>query len=288
MKKSLLVIILTLLLVPRLHAAQSVVTEAEGYACMGDDKSRKATEEVAVRDAKRKATESAVTYIQSETHVKDAVLEQDLMSAYSNAQVKVIQDLEKKWYKEEGLGDCYRVKLKVEVIPDQKAMAALAKGKGEILESDPSAPLSVKVWTDRKEYQQGDRVKLYLKGNKPFYGRLVYKDAAGNLVQLLPNPYRENNYFNGGSVYELPSGEDRYDLEVSPPFGSEGITVYASTAPQGNLELQASGAVFDIRTKAADIPITTRGIKLTAKGSGANRNPAAEFSEAGTDLRTGK
>lgn len=288
MKKSLLVIILTLLLVPRLHAAQSVVTEAEGYACMGDDKSRKATEEVAVRDAKRKATESAVTYIQSETHVKDAMLEQDLMSAYSNAQVKVIQDLEKKWYKEEGLGDCYRVKLKVEVIPDQKAMAALAKGKGEILESDPSAPLSVKVWTDRKEYQQGDRVKLYLKGNKPFYGRLVYKDAAGNLVQLLPNPYRENNYFNGGSVYELPSGEDRYDLEVSPPFGSEGITVYASTAPQGNLELQASGAVFDIRTKAADIPITTRGIKLTAKGSGANRNPAAEFSEAGTDLRTGK
>jgi hypothetical protein len=288
MEKALIVIILTLLFVPRLHAAQSVVTETEGYACMGDDKSRKETEQGAVKDAKRKATESAATYIQSETHVKDAMLEKDLISAYANAQVKVIQDLEKIWYKEEGLGDCYRVKLKVEVIPDEKAMTALAKGKQEILESDPSAPLSVTVWTDRKEYKQGDKVKLYLKGNKPFYGRVVYKDAGGKLLQLLPNPYRENNYFNGGSVYELPSGDDRYDMEVSPPFGSEGVTVYASTAPHGNLEVEASGAVFDVKTRHADIPIDTRGIKLSAKESGGGSRPAAaQFFEAGTELRTG-
>ena len=287
MKKALLFITLTILIVPRLHAAQSVVTEAEGYSCMGDDKSRKGTEQIAVKDAKRQATESAVTYIQSETHVKDSILEKDLMSAYTNAQVKVIQELDKKWYKEEGLGDCYRVKLKVEVVPDEKAIAALAKGKQDIMENDPAAPLSVKVWTDRKEYKKGEKIKIYLKGNKPFYGRVVYKDAGSNLVQLLPNPYRENNYFNGGSIYELPSGDDRYDLEVSPPFGRDEITVYASTAPQGKLEVEAAGAVFDVKTSLADIPISTRGIKLTAKGSGAGSGKsAAEFFETGVELRT--
>ena len=51
-------------------------------------------------------------------------------SAYANAQVKVIQELLKKWYKEQGLGDCYRVKLQVEVIPDEKAMIGMAK-KGQ-------------------------------------------------------------------------------------------------------------------------------------------------------------
>ena len=53
------------------------------------------------------------------------------------------------------------------------------------------------------------------------------------MVQILPNPYRNENYFQGGAVYEIPSGNDRFDLEISPPFGKENITVYASTSPLG-------------------------------------------------------
>src|ERR1035437_2740385 len=83
-----MILALIFLTTARLHAGQSsVILETEGYACMGDDKSRKQTEQVAYLDGKRKATESAVTYIQSETHVKDAILEKDLVSAFANAQV---------------------------------------------------------------------------------------------------------------------------------------------------------------------------------------------------------
>jgi hypothetical protein len=56
-------------------------------------------------------------------------------------------------------------------------------------------------------------------------------NRAGIRVQLLPNSYRAENYFNGGVVYEVPSGNDRFDLEVSPPFGKENIFVYASSSP---------------------------------------------------------
>jgi hypothetical protein len=98
-------------------AAKPVATETEGYACMGDDKSRKETEQAAINDAKRKATEYAATYIKSETHVKDAVLEKDLLSAYANAKVKVLKELEKGWYKDPLLGECYKTRMKVEVIP---------------------------------------------------------------------------------------------------------------------------------------------------------------------------
>lgn len=48
-------VILLLLSVATLHASQSTITESEGYACMGDDKSRKQTEQAAMADAKRKA-----------------------------------------------------------------------------------------------------------------------------------------------------------------------------------------------------------------------------------------
>lgn len=286
MTRFLLAIALLALLAPELHASESMVTESEGYSCMGDDKSRKQTEQAAFNDAKRKAAESALVHIQSESLIKDGMLEKDLVSAYANAQVKVVQELEKKWYKEEGLGDCFKVTLKAEVLPDEKAMAALAEGRQKTMENDPGSPLSVRVWTDKKTYRQGERIKVYLKGNKPFYGRVVYRDAGGSLVQLLPNPYRDSSYFNGGVVYELPSGEDRYDMVVSAPLGSEAVTVYASTAPPGDVEVEADGAVFGIKTKPSDLPLMTRGVRITPKGKSNPGNGVAEFSEAKTDLVT--
>lgn len=285
-KELLMVVTLLSLLAPKLHADQSMITEADGYACMGEDKSRKQTEQVAFQDAKQKASEAAMVHIQSETQVKDGMLEKDLVVAYTKAKVRIVQELEKKWSKEEGLGDCFRVRIMAEVVPDEKALAANNKSRQNAMESDPAAPLLVQVWTDKKEYRQGEKIKIYLKGNKPFFGRVVYRDAAGDLIQLLPNPYRGDSYFNGGAVYELPSGDDRYDMEVTAPFGSEGITVYASTAPQGNVDVEAAGGVFGIKTKASDVAVTTRGVKLMSKGSGKSSSKLAEFSEAKAELRT--
>ena len=283
-----LFLVITSLLSSTLYAGQSIITEGEGYACMGDDKSRKVTETTAVADAKRKATESAATYIKSETHIKDAMLEKDLLSAYTNAQVKILQELMKEWYKEQNLGDCYRVKLKVEVLPDEKTMAQNAKKRSETLDNDPSTPLAIKVWTDKKNYSHGQKIRIYVKGNKPFYGRVVYKDAEGKLVQLLPNPHRTENYFNGGVVYELPGNGDRFDLEVTPPFGNEIVTVYGSTSPLGEIETTTAGGVFGIMTKATDVATNTRGVKVKSNVSeGAARPSAAEFAEVGVEVITG-
>ena len=286
MKNILLAVILLLTQISGLHAAQSIITETENTACMGDDKSRKDTEQLAYKEATRRAAEYAATYIRSETRVKDSALESDLISAYANAKVTVLQVLEKEWFKDQSSGDCYRIKLKVEVLPDEKSIAGFAE---KTLADDPAAPLNVKIWTDRKEYGKGQLVKVYLKSNKPFYGRVVYKDADGKLLQLLPNPYRTENYFNGGTVYELPGNGDRYLLEVTPPFGSESVTVYASTAPLGEIETTASGGVFEIKTKPKDVAAGTRGVKVTAKGSGPAAIPAAaEFNESRTEVVTAR
>lgn len=277
MKQFILSLAMACLLATTLHAGQSIITESEGYACMGEDKSRKSTESTAMADAKRKATESAATYIQSETHVKDAMLEKDLISAYANAQVRVLQEMLQEWYKEQSLGDCYRVKLKVEVIPDEKAMNANAKKIQSTLEDDPAGPLNIKIWMDKNEYIRGERMKFFIKANKPFYANVVYKQADGSLLQLLPNPFRNQNYFNGGVVYEIPSGDDHYDLEVAPPFGAENVTVYASTSPTGDLNITPTGGVYSVANKPSEIPLTTRGVKFTKKGSGPS---ASEFAEA--------
>jgi len=283
MDRFILTITLFLLSTAPLLASQSVILDTDGYACMGEDKSRKQTEDVAFKDAKRKASESATTYIQAETHLKDAALEKDILSAYTNSQVKVIQEFLREWYQEGSLGDCYRVKLKVEVIPDEQSMKKAAKKKTDELLDDPAAPLSVKVWSDKAKYAKGEKIRVFVKGNRPFYARVVYQDASGGLIQILPNPYRQNSYFNGGTVYEIPSGEDKFDLEVAPPFGAELITLYASTSPVGDVNLSAAGGVYTVQVKAAELASGTRGIKFVSKG---NAPAVAEFAESNQELTT--
>ena len=100
MKKIFLTLLLVVCIFPPLYASQSTILDVDGNACMGDDKSRKQTEQAAMADAKRSAAERAMTYLKSETQVKDFAIERDLVNAYAQAIVKVIQELEKAWVKD--------------------------------------------------------------------------------------------------------------------------------------------------------------------------------------------
>lgn len=284
MRKIIFFAVLILVFAAPLYAAQSTIKIADGSACMGDDKSRKQTESAALADAKRNAVESVKTYVSSVTEVKDFEVQKDLVAAYANATVAVVEEMEKSWYKDPAMGDCYKIKIKTEVTPDEKAMK---KAKTETALDDPALPLTVKVWTDKQAYRAGEKIKIYLKGNKPFFARVIYRDASKNNLQLLPNPYRQDNYFQGGVVYEIPSGKDKFELEVNPPFGEENIIVYASVSELGDLNLKEEGSVYSVKTQTKDIGIKTRSIKLKAASGDASDKPT-EFSEGTVTVRTKK
>jgi len=88
-------------------------------------------------------------------------------------------------------------------------------------------------------------------------------------------------------VYELPSGEDKFELEVSAPFGEEGIIVYASTAPLGEIGLKAEGGIYQVQTKTEDVGIMTRGVRISQKGRGIVPG-VSEFLENGVTVTTKK
>ncbi len=282
MVRILVSIMMVSLLISTSYAVQSNITESEGYACMGEDRTKRQTEETALQDAKRKAIEQVSTYIQSETQVKDFELQKDIVNAYANAKIRILEQ-KGVWDSEPPkIGDCYRLKIKAEVIPDEDGIKRISQIK---LMDDPSAPLQVQLWTDKDEYKTGDKIKIYLKGNKPFYAVILYRDAKGELIQLLPNPYRRENYFNGGTTYVLPSGEDRFELEVTPPFGEEEIMVYASTTKPGELKVEALGAVYGVKTEVSEIGEKTRGVAIKPKGKGDIK--AEEFFEIKRGIKTG-
>lgn len=292
MKARIALIVLCLFVAPTrpVYSAQSAITEAVGKACMGDDKSRKQTEDAALADAKRMAVEFASTYLKSETNIKNLILEKDLLSAYAHAEVKLLQEPAKKWYKDPDAGDCLEINIKAEVIPDTITMERMAAGSS--LADDPSAPLQVKAWADKQTYKAGEKIKFYIKGNKPFYARVIYKDAAGSMVQILPNPHRTEAYFNGGVIYEIPAGYDKFELEVSPPFGEENVIIYASSSPLGEISTEARGGIFQVKTKPADMGVMSRGIKLVEKtkndssGTYISKPTVSEFYEDKVSVKT--
>jgi hypothetical protein len=87
-------------------------------------------------------------------------------------------------------------------------------------------------------------------------------------------------------IYEIPSGNDKYELEVNPPFGEENIIVYASVSELGDLNLKEEGSIYAVKTKSKDIGIKTRGVKIKAAPGGAGQ--AAEFSEVKAAVKTRK
>ena len=153
-------------------------------------------------------------------------------------------------------------------------MTSVAKRKNVI--NDPSGPLNIRGWTDKKEYRRGKKIRIFLTGNKPFYVRVVYEDVTDSKIQLLPNPYRTDNYFNGETIYEIPSEKDKFELEVLPPFGKENIFVYAGTSELGDLELSSAGGVYLIKTRSSDIDTRIREVKIKEKNLFVGR-PACRF-----------
>lgn len=250
---------------------------------MGDDKSRKQTENAALTEARRNAVEYSTTYIQSQSRIENFELKEDLIQAFSKAAVEVLAILEKKW-DPPAVGDCYTIRIRAEVVPNEFEVNQIAE-KNNTLE-DPTAPLTVKVWTSQPTYQDGETMKVYLKGNKPFFARLVYVDAENTTLQLLPNPFRTRNHFDGGVVYEVPQATDKFDLTVGTPYGQETLTIYASTNQLGKISTTTAGGVFLVKDDPAQVAAKTRGISLTMVDPANRKTQVAEFAEASVKVTT--
>jgi len=97
--------------------------------------------------------------------------------------------------------------------------------------------LNVHLWTDKNpllsamtadsqmvRYSEGDRFRVYVRATKPCYVRVLYQDAAGYTLQLVPNMRDTSDYIQEDRTYQLPTL-----FEVRSPFGEEELILFAST-----------------------------------------------------------
>jgi len=73
---------------------------------------------------------------------------------------------------------------------------------------------------------------------------VIYHDAQNNILQIFPNQHQKDNFFKADKLYTIPDDSDPYEFTVSSPFGEEKITVFASTSPLGQSEVDNHGPNF--------------------------------------------
>jgi len=256
----------------------SAIVEADGYVYLADDKTIRQLREEALAQAKREALEKGQTFIKSVSTVENFQLTYDLIQSAAEGYVKILES------KDIGItqDNRYHYWVKAEI---EYRLQSPESSVQKALDADPGAPLTVTVLTNKENYRKGENIKIFLKGNKDFYARVLYIDAQGSKLQLVPNQQRAENFFKGGVTHVIPDPADKFVLEVNPPFGSEKIIVYASTSQQGQVQTTAAGeSLYRIESDINTVNAQTRGVVL--KDSSGQMPAGAEFFETSCEVKT--
>lgn len=162
------------------------------------------------------------------------------------------------------LGERSKVSGNAGPVADTSAGQALVnRASGQ--NTQPGVPLDVQVSTDKAVYKQGEKIRITLRGNKDFYGKIVYLTADGQAVQLLPNGKRSLDFFKGGRTYSVPEDSDGFSLDVAPPYGAERIVLYASESPLAGVKTRSLGdtGMLSVEGGQKALSSISRGIKIS-------------------------
>jgi len=260
---------------------RSNIVEVDGYAQLSEEKNIRAVRQEAFANARRQALENAETHIKSQTRVENYQLQYDLIESGAEGVVKVLEQ------KDLGIenNSRYHVWIKAEVTYILRPPTEPSQQK--VLMS-PEAPLTVKVWTDKKTYSDGEYITIHMEGNRDFYARILNIGSNRKVIQLLPNGYRQTNHFRGGQRYQIPGAGDRFSLKVTLPYGQERIVVYASETPMGDIPMKSLGAgLQEYQGSNDDLAFRVRSIQPVARPAGGVTPGSTEFYEASWTVETG-
>jgi len=249
---------------------RSVIQSVDVYAYPGEGSEAKQIRGKMLSKARERIFKGVKKYLDSRTKIAGINLKYEIIK---NRAGRFVDILKVENHGADNKGRCHariqgevKYRLKGLTYGDDRLRAVLMKH---------AAPLTVDVWTDKREYGEGEHVKIFFKGNKGFYGKVVKTGVRGKVFQLLPNNYRQISFFKGGEIYTIPDEGDRFDLEVHPPFGVERIIVYASDLPLSlrNMKTVAKG-IYAYRGKESSLGKSVRK-SISIPGDG-----TAEFCES--------
>ena len=117
------------------------------------------------------------------------------------------------------------------------------------------SPFNVKVWTDKKKYQIGEKITFSVKAEENGYLTLLDINPQGEIVVIYPNRFHRDNFIQAGVTYKVPRERDNFALGVSGPAGQERIKAIVTLNKVSLLKLDLNKGFHSVQGG------TTRGLR---------------------------
>ncbi len=117
------------------------------------------------------------------------------------------------------------------------------------------SPFYVKVWTDKKKYQIGEKITFSVKAEENGYLTLLDINPQGNIDVIYPNRFHRDNFIQAGVTYKVPRERDNFELSVSGPAGQERIKAIVTLNKVSLLKLDLNKGFHSVQGG------TTRGLR---------------------------
>jgi len=193
-------------MVPDLEV-RSIIQSVDVYANPGEGEKAKQIRGKMLSKAKERILVGTKKYLDSRTKIAGINLEYKIIKNKAGHFVTVLSvknyDIDDKGRYHARMQGEVKYRLEGLTYGNDRLRAVLMKA---------AAPLTVEVWTDKRKYSEGEHVKIFFKGNRDFYGKVVKTGVKGKVLQLLPNNYRQISLFKRAKVYTIPDEGDRFDL----------------------------------------------------------------------------
>jgi TolB-like protein len=130
---------------------------------------------------------------------------------------------------------------------------------------------NVKVWTDKEEYQIGEKIVFSVESEKSGYLTLLDVDPNGNINVLFPNKFHQDNFIRAGVTYNVPSKDYKFALDVRGPSGLERVKAIITLDAISLLEMNFGQGFHNVQGGTTrgmrDIKVISNNI-LSEDGSG--------------------
>lgn len=120
---------------------------------------------------------------------------------------------------------------------------------------------------DVHRFYDGDLLSFLVSIDTDAYLAVIYQDAGGNSILLLPNIRQKNNLYKKGIYLSIPEADAGFTFKIQAPFGKERLWVFASVTPMPLLKGKAlPNGLMRLSSNIAKIRKRIKASAMTAYG----------------------
>ena len=144
----------------------------------------------------------------------------------------------------------------------KESTASIQDIESKVRKVEKNFPLEIATVDGKRGYAEGETVSFRCRSGHDAYIAVIDHQIDGSEILLFPNAFSTENYIPAGKAIDVPGTvKHGFEIQISPPFGSDVVQVIACTKKE---ELAKITSSFPSATQASPYAVRTRGMKVVA------------------------